>query len=69
MTKPRIQKLHFFLLFFEQQYIAYYNSLRSEIFNTQKKTSDLVNCFSDLLYRAKFLFDEIKYKPGPLYEF
>ena len=52
MTKPIIQKIHFSLLFFEHQYLAYYDSLTSEIFNTQRKLSDLVNCVSNLLYRA-----------------
>ena len=52
MTKPRIQKMHFSLLFFEHQYLAYYNSLISEIFNTQRKHSDLVNCVSDFFYEG-----------------
>ena len=52
MTKPKIQKNHFSLLFFEHQYLAYYDSLTSEIFNTQRKHSELVNCVSDFLYRA-----------------
>ena len=51
--------MHFSLLFFEHQYLAYYDSLTSEIFNTQRKHSDLVNCVSDFLYRAWFFFDEI----------
>ena len=52
MTKPRIQKMHFSLLLFEHQYLAYYNSLASDMFNAQRKHSDVVNCVSDLLYRA-----------------
>ena len=51
--------MHFSLLFFEHQYLAYYDSLTSEIFNTKKKLSDLVNSVSDFLCRASFLFDEI----------
>ena len=43
LTHPRIQKKHFSLLFFEHQYLAFYNSLTSEMFNTQRKHSDLVN--------------------------
>ena len=52
MTKPKIQKMHFSLLFVEHQYLAYYNSLTSEVFNTQRKHSDLVNSVSDFLYKA-----------------
>ena len=59
MTKPEIQKMHFSLLFFEHKYLAYYNSLTSEVFNTQRKHSNLVNCVSDFLYKAYFFLDEI----------
>ena len=52
MTKVIIQKCHFLLLFFEHQYFAYYNSLMSEIFNTQRKHADLVNGVSDFVYSA-----------------
>ena len=45
MTKPRIQKMYFPLLFFEHQYLAYYDRLTSIIFNrlTIRKQSYLVN--------------------------
>ena len=59
VTKPRIQKMHLSLLFFEHLYLAYYKSLASEIFNSQRKHSDLVNCFPDSLYRAYFSFYKI----------
>ena len=59
MTNPRIQKMHFPLLFFEHQYLAYYDRLTAEIFDTYSQHSDLVNCVSDFLYRAWFLFYEI----------
>ena len=59
MTKPRIKKMHFSLLFFEHQYLAYYDSLTSEIFKTHRKHSDLVKFVSDFVYRAEFLLDEI----------
>ena len=60
VTKPRIQKMHFSLLFFEHHCLAYYKSLASEIFNTQRKHSDLVNCVSDFLYRDYFSFYKIE---------
>ena len=37
VTKPRVQKMHFSLLFFEHLYFASYNSLTSEFFNAQRK--------------------------------
>ena len=52
MTKPRIEKMHFQLLFFEHQYLAYYDRMTSEVFDTYSQHSDLVNCVSDFLYRA-----------------
>ena len=52
VTKPRIQKIHFSLLFFEHQYLAYYNNLTSEIFSAQRKHSNLVNCVSEFVYKA-----------------
>ena len=52
MTKPRIQKMYFSLLFFENQYHAYYDRLTTEIFDTYRKHSNLVNCVSDFLFRA-----------------
>ena len=36
------KKMHFPLLFFEHQYLAYYNRLTSEIFNTYSQHSHLV---------------------------
>ena len=47
MTKPKIQKLHFPLLYFEHQYLAYYDRLTVDIFDTYSQHSDLVNCVSD----------------------
>ena len=56
MTKPRIQRLPFSLLFFEREYLSYY-----EGHLTQRKHSDLVNCISEFLYEAKvFLFQKSK---------
>ena len=52
MTKPKIQKLHFPLLFFEHQYLAYYDRLTAEIFDTYSQHSDLVNCLSDFFFKA-----------------
>ena len=52
MTKPKLQKLHFLLLFFEHQYLAYYDRLTAEIFDTYSQHSDLVNCVSDFFFRA-----------------
>ena len=52
MTKQKIQKLYFSLLFFEHQYLAYYKGLTSKMFKTERKHSDLVNCVSDFLYRT-----------------
>ena len=40
--KPRIQKMYFSFLFFEHQYLAYYDRL-TEIFDTYSQHSDLVN--------------------------
>ena len=48
--KPRIQKTHFSLLFFEHRYLPYYNILTSEIFNTYKQHPFPVNCVSDFFY-------------------
>ena len=59
MTKPKIQKIHFPLLLFEHQYLAYYDNLTDETFNTYSQHSSLVNCVSDLLFRAYFLFYKI----------
>ena len=50
MTRPRIQKMHFQLLFFEHQYLAYYNRLTAEMFDTYSQHSYLVNCVSDFFY-------------------
>ena len=52
MTKPKIQKIHFPLLFFEHQFLAYYDRLTNETFDTYSQHSDLVNCVSDFLFRA-----------------
>ena len=52
MTKPKIQKIHFPLLFFEHQFLAYYDRLTNETFDTYSQHSDLVNFVSDFLFRA-----------------
>ena len=52
MTKAKIQKLHFPLLFFEHQYLAYYDRLTVDILDTYSQHSDLVNCVSDFFFRA-----------------
>ena len=44
--------MHFPLLFFEHQYLAYYDRLTAETLDTYSQHPDLVNCVSDLLYRA-----------------
>ena len=55
----KYKKIHFPLLSFEHQYLAYYDRLTDETFDTYSQHSDLVNCVSDLLFRAKFLFYKI----------
>ena len=52
VTKLRIQKMHFPLLFFEHQYLASYDRLTADIFDTYSQHSDLVNCVSEFLFRA-----------------
>ena len=57
MTKPRTQKIHFLLLFFEHQYLAYYDRFTADIFDTYSQHSDLVNCVPDFfLKRSSFCF-------------
>ena len=46
MTKPRIQKMHVPLLFFEHQYLEYHERLTAKIFDTYSQHSDLVNSFT-----------------------
>ena len=49
VTKPRKQKMHFPLLFFEHQYLAYYDRLTVDIFSTYSQHSNLVNSVSDFV--------------------
>ena len=50
VTKPRIQKKYFSHLFIKHLYLAYYKSLASDIFNTHRKHSGLVDCVSDYVH-------------------
>ena len=52
MTKRKIPKLYFSLLFFEHQYLAYYKGLISKMFKTERKHLDLVNSVSDFVNRT-----------------
>ena len=54
------EKPIFLLLFFEHAYLTNPHMCSLEIFGMHLKHSNLVNCFSDLLFRVYFLFYDNK---------